>query len=156
MSRKTLVIALGALIVSACSSSREAAVSSFRVLDSRVTKDSVKVEKVVVEVHDTIMETTTITVDRNETGDTLKVAQVTERDRIRDRAQVNDRSEMVRVVRDTVFIEKRDSVSTTTNFTNGTNPKSSKNAIVQGLKWIFWIIVAVIALMIVVRIRGRP
>lgn len=151
-----LVIALGALIVSACSSSREAAVSSFRVLDSRVTKDSVKVEKVVVEVHDTIMETTTITVDRNETGDTLKVAQVTERDRIRDRAQVNDRSEMVRVVRDTVFIEKRDSVSTTTNFTNGTNPKSSKNAIVQGLKWIFWIIVAVIALMIVVRIRGRP
>ena len=151
-----LVIALGALIVSACSSSREAAVSSFRVLDSRVTKDSVKVEKVVVEVHDTIMETTTITVDRNETGDTLKVAQVTERDRIRDRAQVNDRSEMVRVVRDTVFIEKRDSVSTTTNFTNGTNPKSSKNAIVQGLKWIFWIIVAVIVLMIVVRIRGRP
>ncbi|MBQ6203453.1 MAG: hypothetical protein IJK46_05105 [Prevotella sp.] len=125
-------------------------------LDSRVTKDSVKVEKVVVEVHDTIMETTTITVDRNETGDTLKVAQVTERDRIRDRAQVNDRSEMVRVVRDTVFIEKRDSVSTTTNFTNGTNPKSSKNAIVQGLKWIFWIIVAVIVLMIVVRIRGRP
>lgn len=156
MLRRMLVIALGALIVSACSSSREAAVSSFRVLDSRVTKDSVKVEKVVVEVHDTIMETTTITVDRNETGDTLKVAQVTERDRIRDRAQVNDRSEMVRVVRDTVFIEKRDSVSTTTNFTNGTNPKSSKNAIVQGLKWIFWIIVAVIALMIVVRIRGRP
>lgn len=156
MLRRMLVIALGALIVSACSSSREAAVSSFRVLDSRVTKDSVKVEKVVVEVHDTIMETTTITVDRNETGDTLKVAQVTERDRIRDRAQVNDRSEMVRVVRDTVFIEKRDSVSTTTNFTNGTNPKSSKNAIVQGLKWIFWIIVAVIVLMIVVRIRGRP
>lgn len=68
MLRRMLVIALGALIVSACSSSREAAVSSFRVLDSRVTKDSVKVEKVVVEVHDTIMETTTITVDRNETG----------------------------------------------------------------------------------------
>ena len=112
-------------------------------------KDSVKVEKVVVEVHDTIMETTTITVDRNEIGDTLKVAQVTERDRIRDRALMNDRSEMVRVVRDTVFIEKRDSVSTTTNFTNRTEKGST---IVTSLKWLFWIIVAVIALIIVIKI----
>ena len=85
MLRRTLVIALIALIVSACCSSREATreVSSLRIQDSR---DSVKVEKVVVAVHDTIMETTTIVVDRNETGDTLKLSTVTERDRVRDRA----------------------------------------------------------------------
>lgn len=155
MLRRMHVIALGALIVSACSTSREAT-SSKEQLRVESVETVQKVDSVVVAIRDTVREVTTIHIQTNEVGDTLKVAQVTERDRIRDRAQVNDRSEMVRVVRDTVFIEKRDSVSTTTNFTNGTNPKSSKNAIVQGLKWIFWIIVAVIALMIVVRIRGRP
>jgi len=115
-----------------------------------------KVDSVVVVVRDTIMETTTITIREAENGDTLRVSRVTDRDRSRSMMDLRRQKDEVKVVRDTVFIEKRDSVSTTTNFTNGTNPKSSKNAIVQGLKWIFWIIVAVIALMIVVRIRGRP
>ena len=108
-----------------------------------------KVEKVVVEVHDTVMETTTIVVRENEQGDTLRLDKLTERDRIRDRALVNDRSEMVRVVRDTVFIEKRDSVSTTTNFTNGTNKPSG---FIQALKWIFWILICVIVLVIVFKV----
>lgn len=148
-----LVIALGALIVSACSSSREAAVSSFRVLDSRVTKDSVKVEKVVVEVHDTIMETTTITIREAENGDTLRVSRVTDRDRSRSMMDLRRQKDEVKVVRDTVFIEKRDSVSTTTNGSAG-SPRVSP--VVLTLKWVFWIIIGLIALVIVVRIRGRP
>lgn len=153
MLRRMLVIALGALIVSACSSSREAAVSSFRVLDSRVTKDSVKVEKVVVEVHDTIMETTTITIREAENGDTLRVSRVTDRDRSRSMMDLRRQKDEVKVVRDTVFIEKRDSVSTTTNGSAG-SPRVSP--VVLTLKWVFWIIIGLIALVIVVRIRGRP
>ena len=148
-----LVIALGALIVSACSSSREAAVSSFRVLDSRVTKDSVKVEKVVVEVHDTIMETTTITIREAENGDTLRVSRVTDRDRSRSMMDLRRQKDEVKVVRDTVFIEKRDSVSIITNSSAG-SPRVSP--VVLTLKWVFWIIIGLIALVIVVRIRGRP
>ena len=85
-------------------------------------RDSVKVEKVVVEVHDTVMETTTIVVDRNEVGDTLKLSTVTERDRIRDRAQVMDQHERIVVKTDTVFVTVRDSSYVqNTNYMNGTN-----------------------------------
>lgn len=155
MLRKTLAIALIALIVSACCSSRQVSAvheaSSLRFQDSR---DSVKVEKVVVEVHDTVMETTTIVVDRNEAGDTLKLSTVTERDRVRDRAQVKDQHERVVMKHDTVYIATRDSSFVqNTNYTNGTNPSTGSGRVVSALKWIFWILVCVIILVIIVKVK---
>ena len=102
-------------------------------------------------VCDSITETTTITIRENEQGDTIKVVQVTERDRIRDRAQVKNKEVEVRVVRDTVFVEKRDSVSATTNLAN---PTSRASPVTSALKWIFWIIVAIGALIIIIRISS--
>ena len=155
MLRKTLAIALIALIASACSSSRTAVreVSSLRFQDSKVQefKDSVKVEKMVAEVHDTVMETTTIVVDRNEAGDTLKLSTVTERDRVRNRAQVMDQRERVVMKHDTVYIATRDSSYVqNTNFTNGTNGRATP--VVLTLKWVFWIIIAVIALIVTIKL----
>lgn len=46
-----------------------------------------------VGVHDTIREVTTITVQTNETGDTVKVVQITDRDRARAREAVRDKEE---------------------------------------------------------------
>lgn len=151
MLRKTLAIALIALIASACSSSRQTAVSEFQGSKVQEFKDSVKVEKVVVEVHDTVMETTTIVVDRNDAGDTLKLSTVTERDRIRDRAQVKDQHERVVMKHDTVYIATRDSSFVqNTNYTNGTNKPSG---FVSALKWIFWILMCVIILVIIVKVK---
>lgn len=150
MLRRTLAIALIALIASACCSSRQTAVSEASSLRYQDSRDSVKVEKVVVEVHDTVMETTTIVVDRNEAGDTLKLSTVTERDRIRDRAQVKDQHERVVMKHDTVYIATRDSSYVqNTNFANSTNKKSN---FVSALKWIFWILVCVIALVIILKV----
>ena len=149
--RKTLAIALVALIASACCSSRQTAVSEFHGSKVQELRDSVKVEKVVVEVHDTVMETTTIIVDRNEAGDTLKLSTVTERDRIRDRAQVKDQHERVVTKHDTVYIATRDSSYVqNTNFTNGTNGRATP--VVLTLKWVFWIIIAVIALIVTIKL----
>lgn len=114
-------------------------------------RDSVRVEQVMVAVHDTIMETTTIVVRENEQGDTLRLSKVTERDRIRDRAQVMNKETEVRVVRDTIYVERRDSVFVQTN-TDGTNRTEKGSTIVTSLKWVFWIIVAVIALIIVSKV----
>ena len=154
MLRKTFVIALVALIASACSSSRQTAVSEFQATKFQDSRDSVKVEKVVFEVHDTVMETTTIVVDRNDAGDTLKLSTVTDRDRVRDRAQVKDQHERVVMKHDTVYIATRDSSFVqNTNYTNGTNPSTGSGRVVSALKWIFWILMCVIILVIIVKVK---
>ena len=146
-----LVIVLAALIVSACCSSRQTAVSrSAELRASEVRSDSVK-EQVVVAERDTIREVTTITVRLNEAGDTVRVAQVTEKERLRDRSRHDMATYRTEVRVDTVYIERRDSVSTT-NFTNGTN-QSGGTALHTTLKWVFWIIIGLIGLGVVIKIR---
>ena len=107
-------------------------------------RDSISVEQVMVAVHDTIVETTTIIVRENEQGDTLRLSKVTERDRIRDRAEVREQQERVVVRHDTVFVAIRDSTNVQkTNITEGGNRPP---AFISALKWIFWILVCVIIL----------
>ena len=155
MLRKMFAIALVALIASACSSSRQvSAVSEFQSTKFQDSRDSVKVEKVVVEVHDTVMETTTIVVDRNEAGDTVRLSTVTERDRVRDRAQVKNQHERVVTKHDTVYVATRDSSFVqNTNYANGTNPSTGSGRVVSALKWIFWILMCVIILVIIVKVK---
>lgn len=80
---------------------------SFKVQDTREqeARDSVKLE-----LRDTLKEVTTVTVQLNETGDTVKVSTVTDRTRASDRSQLRDKSEKVIVKTDTVYVERRDSV----------------------------------------------
>ena len=109
----------------------------------------------VMAVHDTLREVTTITVQQNEAGDTVKLVQVTDRTRAWSQAAVKDREVKVIVQTDTVVVERRDSVLVKTN-TDLMNRAEKGSTIVTSLKWIFAIIVAVTILMIVVKIRGRP
>ena len=108
-------------------------------------------DSVVVELRDTLVETTTITIDRNEVGDTLKVVQVTDRERVRSRADVRSKTEEVRVVRDTVYVERRDSVLVKSEELRVKSDRPS--AFVSALKWIFWIIVGLSALIIIVKLK---
>ena len=125
-------------------------------------RDSIRVEQVMVAVHDTILETVTIVVRENEQGDTLRLEKTTERDRVRFAAQLKDKSEKIKVVHDTVFVAKRDSIScvplvasglrpsATTNRTNETNGRASP--VVLTIKWVFWIIIAIIALIFTIKV----
>lgn len=149
MSRSVLVIVLIVLIVSGCSSSRQTVRSDVRDRTA-VARDSVRVEQVMVAEHDTIMETTTITVRENEAGDTLRMSRVTERDRVRDRAHVKSMEVDVRVVRDTVYLEQRDS-----SFVKNANLKNQtdkRSAVVDSLKWVFWILICVIVLVLIFKV----
>lgn len=149
MSRRMLVIALVALIVSACSSSRTATSSKeqFRVEGSEF-RDSVKVESVAVS--DSVTITKTITIRENEQGDTIRMTTVTDRTRIRDRERAKDVEVKVVEKHDTVFVQKTDSVLVSnTNLTNGMNRASP---VVQTLKWVFWIIIALAGLIITITI----
>ena len=104
-------------------------------------------------VLDTLKEITTITIDRNDRGDTLRLTQITDRTR----ASARDfRAEaVVRIVEktDTVYIAVRDSVEVTN--TNLTNPAKTKSTFLSSLKWIFWILCVIVVLIITVKVCLR-
>jgi len=114
-------------------------------------RDSLRVEQVMVAVHDTIVETTTIVVRENEQGDTVRMSVVTDRDRVRDRSQLRDKSEKLIVRVDTVYVERRDSVLVKSEELRVKSDRPS--AFVSALKWIFWIIVGLSALIIIVKLK---
>lgn len=151
MLRGTLAIALVALTASACSVSRSAtAVKSEELKVKSEVKDSLRVEQVMVAVHDTIVETTTIVVRENEQGDTVRMSVMTDRERSRSMYDVRSKKEEVRVVRDTVYVERRDSVLVKSEELRVKSDRPS--AFVSALQWIFWIIVTVGGLIVLIKV----
>ena len=114
---------------------------------SRETSDSVSRQTRVVE-RDTLREVTTITVQTNERGDTVKVVQVTDLTRARNRDTTTDRQEKTVTRTDTVFIERRDSTAVST--TTVTNQKEGFwTRLRSTLKWALAVVVALTVFYIV-------
>ena len=107
----------------------------------------------VVEVLDTIMETKTITITKNEAGDTVALSTVTDRYRGRARADVRSKTVDVRAVHDTVYVERRDSAYVESRNYGATEPLNRASSVVSVLRWIFWIIVAFAGLIIIKKIK---
>lgn len=136
--------------MSACGSSRQATVSRLAELRINESMEERSRESVVVAVHDTMMETKTITITKNVDGDTLRLTQITDRTRASAMSDVRSKKEDVRVRVDTVYVEKRDSSYVkNTNGSNDTNSRASP--FVSSLKWIFFIIVSLIVLIVVIK-----
>jgi hypothetical protein len=119
-----------------------------------VTRDTVR-EEVLVAVHDTIREVTTITVQLGQAGDTVFRSEVTDRDRIHSKADVRSKKEVVRVERDTVYIERKDSVLVQgSRFqVSGDSISHHTSAISHLLKWM--LAIAFLLLTSVVLVRAR-
>lgn len=153
MRLKKLMIALIATIalfaMMGCGSSRQVTTTDVRSKMSEVRCDTVK-EQVVVAVHDTIMETTTINVQTSEAGDTVRLVQITERDRIRAMSDVRSKRENVRIERDTVYVAVRDSIAESRNY-GVTEARNRASPVVSGLRWVFWIIVCLIVLVLILK-----
>ena len=100
-----------------------------------------------------------MTVQLNEVGDTVKTSTVTDRTRARAFDRRKDVEIRTEIVRDTVYIEKIDSVyvSTTNGFggltTGLTNPTNTTkgSGFRATLKWIFWILIGLIGLIVTVK-----
>ena len=133
----------------ACGTSRQATAKSSKLRAERVeTVDSSRVESLAV--LDTLKEITTITIDRNDKGDTLRLTQMTDRTRATARDKVKDVKEKVVVKTDTVFVERRDSVSITDR-TDGTDGKPTR--LQKTLRLVLWIIIALTGLVVIIKIR---
>lgn len=116
-----------------------------------------KFDSVVVALRDTLREVTTITIQTNDRGDTLRVTQITDRTKARSRHDMATYSTKTEVRVDTVIVEKRDSVFVSnTDFTNRTEKKESFwTRIQKTLKWVFAVICAGIVLIITIKICWR-
>ena len=86
-------------------------------------------------------------------GDTVKAVRVTERVKGRNLISTQEtKREAVRVVRDTVVVERRDTV--VVEKARGQPPAENRRAPwLEALRWIFWIIVLVIILVIILKFR---
>lgn len=124
--------------------------AELRTTESR--SDTVR-EQVMVEVHDTLTITITKTIRENEQGDTIRLTTETERDRVRDRTGFKVQDSRVTVKRDTVYIERKDSVRVQESGFKGQG-ESRPSRLVQTLKWAFWVIIAIIGMIVLIRING--
>ena len=145
------LIGLSVLCLTGCGSTRQASSSSsaLRVLSQE--SEQVRAESSEL-ARDTLIEVTTVTVQLNEVGDTVKTSTVTDRTRARAFDRRKDVEIKTEIVRDTVYIEKIDSVYvSTTNLTNPTNTTKG-SGFRATLKWIFWILIGLIGLIITVKV----
>lgn len=115
------------------------------------TTETVAKDSVLVEQRDTLIEVTTITIDRNEVGDTLKVVQVTDRTRARNRDGIAKQMTKVVVKTDTVYVERRDSVAVESRNYGAMESGNRPSAVVRALKWVFWIIVSLTVFIVVIK-----
>ena len=142
-----------ALLSVSCSVSRKA-VSEHSELKIESSETVERVDSVIVEQRDTLREVTTITIDRNDKGDTLKVVQITDLTRARSRVGVAAQRVKTEVRVDTVYVEKRDSVMVqNTGLTNPTEKK--KSGFLTYVKWIFALICAIVVLIITIKVCLR-
>ena len=109
-------------------------------------------DSVVVEFRDTLKEVTTVTVDRNDVGDTLRVTTVTDRTRASVRDRVRDVEVKIVEKTDTVYVERRDSVYVQETLRPAQGDSGRASAFVSALKWVFWIIVSITVLLIVIKL----
>ena len=131
-----------------------------------------KVDSIVVESSDTVREVTTITIvlrqaqEPDEAPDTLKISTVTDRTTVRDRSQLRVKSEKLKVETDTVYIEKDSLVVKEIPhqvrneggglFGGGTTGRQGLIAgLTRNLRWLFFVLVAVIALILLIRLLPK-
>ena len=141
-----------------CWSSRKA-VSLTQTSQRHEVSDTIR-EQVVVEVHDTVRETTTITVQLDTAGDTVRLLQVTERNTIRNSDRIREHTERTLELKDTLTVEKQTDRSVAVAGPNVEIDKNGNvtkrvNRFAQSLKWLFLTLVAVIAIIILMRIKLR-
>jgi len=118
-----------------------------------------------VAMSDTVREVTTITVllrEAQEPGgvpDTVRVTQITDRTRARSCDNIATYKTRTEVRVDTVYVEKRDSVVSNTNYTNFTNPAEKKEGfwtkVLRTLKWMVAVMCAGIGMIITIKVCWR-
>lgn len=139
------LIATLALCLNSCSVSRQATKERYLRTEA-VTGDTVW-EQVVVAIHYTLREVTTITLQQDAQGDTVKLVQITDRTRASRSEGYRDREEKIVVKTDTVYV----AIDSVTVNDRPATVSSKRSTVNQTLKWLFAILCAAIVLTLTIR-----
>lgn len=140
------------LLGTGCSVQREAVRADSRLMVHGSETVEVR-DSVVVATRDTLKEVTTVTVQLDAVGDTVKVSTVTDRTRASVRNRVKEVEVRTEVSVDTVYVERKDSICVSAPSATKVTGKSPP-AWVQGLKWLFWIVVAITVLVVIIKVSS--
>lgn len=154
----TVLIALTVLCSTSCSVSRKAS-SSERLLRTEATTRDTVWQQVVVAVHDTLREVTTITLQQNDQGDTLKLVQVTDRKRASRSSDLRENKERTEVRVVTVYVEKQSDNTVAVAGPGVTVDKDGTLNVNRSpltfMKWLFPILCATIVLVVTIKLCLR-
>lgn len=143
-----------ALFVTSCASSRKVSEASAATSHETLEMRDAFSEEIAQSLEENLTEHEVIT-ETVFCNDSVKVERITDRVTVRERsAKTEAKKEEVRVVRDTVYVENWDSVMVQETAGGVSNDGSARaSPWVSALKWIFWIIVGLSALIIIVKLK---
>jgi hypothetical protein len=126
-------------------------------MSSEVSIDSLRSREVVT-VMDTLREVTTITVvlrqpqDTSAPDDTLRMTTVTDRTRSSDRDHYHDVQEKLLLKTDTVYVERTADTTLIAGSPRNLTPDTPARNTIRILRWLFFILLALVALIVALRI----
>ena len=143
-----------ALFVTSCASSRKVSEAYTATSNETLEMRDAFSEEIAQSLEENLTEHEVIT-ETVFCNDSVKVERITDRVTVRDRsARTEAKKEEVRVVWDTVYMEHRDSVMVQEIVGGVSNDGSARaSPWVSALKWVFWIIVGLSALIIIVKLK---
>ena len=134
----------------------EVSSDKFQVSSVEETRDSLR-EEISQNLNENLTEHEVVTwTIVQEPGDTVKVERVTDRTReTGSKFQVQGSKVEVRteVVRDTVYVERIDTVKVSISRLQVADSARASPAWVKGLKWLFFVLLAIVTLIIIIRIK---
>ena len=111
-------------------------------------------DSVVVATQDTVKEVTTVTVQLDAVGDTVKVSTVTDRTRVRNRDAIATQKTKTEVRTDTVFVQKTDSVFVERSLDCARDDSGGRTSpFTRAVKWLVALVVVLCVLIALVKFR---
>ena len=148
------LIGLSVLCVTGCSSTRSVTAHSSTELTTGYTNVTNERDSIVVATQDTVKEVTTVTVQLDAVGDTVKVSTVTDRTRASVRDRVKDVEVKVVEKTDTVFVQKTDSVFVERSLDCARDDSGGRTSpFTRAVKWLVALVVVLCVLIALVKFR---
>ena len=148
------LIGLSVLCVTGCSSTRSVTAHESVKATTNFTNYTNSTDSVLVAEKDSVTITKTITITKNEQGDTIRMSTATDRGRVRNRDAIATQKTTLEVRTDTVFVQKTDSVFVERSLDCARDDSGGRTSpFTRAVKWLVALVVVLCVLIALVKFR---